>query len=376
MTYVREVLLDLLHTPSPSGRTDVVMQMIGDRLTEMGVDFHVTRRGVLVATLPGTQKDGPDRALAVHADTIGCMVKELKDNGRLKVAMVGTFSARFAEGAHVTIFVDDISKTYTGQILPLKASGHTYGDEVDVQGVGWDLVEVRVDEPADTKAELEALGIQVGDFVALDALPVITPNGYIKSRHLDDKAGVAAVLGCIKAILDAKVDLPVSADILITIGEEVGMGATHGLDSDVSEFVAIDNAVVAPGQQSREEAANVGMMDSTGPFDYHLTRKLVSLAKQHDIPVRRDVFKHYRSDAAPAVEAGLESRTAVVGFGVDSSHGHERTHLDGVQHLAELLAVYLQSDLTFSDWDQSKKGALEDFPSHSVQPAGEPLLPQ
>ena len=376
MTYVREVLLDLLHTPSPSGRTDVVMQMIGDRLTEMGVDFHVTRRGVLVATLPGTQKDGPDRALAVHADTIGCMVKELKDNGRLKVAMVGTFSARFAEGAHVTIFVDDISKTYTGQILPLKASGHTYGDEVDVQGVGWDLVEVRVDEPADTKADLEALGIQVGDFVALDALPVITPNGYIKSRHLDDKAGVAAVLGCVKAILDAKVELPVSADILITIGEEVGMGATHGLDSDVSEFVAIDNAVVAPGQQSREETANVGMMDSTGPFDYHLTRKLVSLAKDHDIPVRRDVFKHYRSDAAPAVEAGLESRTAVVGFGVDSSHGHERTHLDGVQHLAELLAVYLQSDLTFSDWDQSKKGALEDFPSHSVQPAGEPLLPQ
>ena len=61
-------------------------------------------------------------------------------------------------------------------------------------------------------------------------------------------------------------------------------------------------------------------------------------------------------------------RTALVGFGVDSSHGHERTHLDGIRHVAELLAVYLQTDLTFPDWDVGDRGALADFPSRSVQP--------
>ncbi len=134
-------------------------------------------------------------------------------------------------------------------------------------------------------------------------------------------------------------------------------------------MVAIDNAVVAPGQQSREDRANIEMLDSTGPYDYHFSRRLISLAAAHEIPYTRDTFRFYRSDAASAVEAGLEMRTALIGCGVDSSHGHERTHLDGIRAVADLLAVYLQTELTFPDWDQDVRGPLEDFPSRSVQPA-------
>ena len=125
----------------------------------------VTRRGLLNATLPG-QRTRPDRAIAVHADTIGCMVTRLKDNGRLEVTQLGTHSARFAEGAHVTIFTDD-ERVHTGTVLPLKSSGHQYGDEVDTQGVGWPLVEVRVDEPVSDAAGLSALPEPIGVTVAV-----------------------------------------------------------------------------------------------------------------------------------------------------------------------------------------------------------------
>jgi peptidase M42 family hydrolase len=368
MEYVQEVLLHLLRTPSPTGRTDEVVQYVGERLMDLGLDLSVTRRGLLNATLSGL-RSRPDRAIAVHADTIGCMVTRLKDNGRLEVTQLGTHSARFAEGANVTIFTDDGSVVHTGTVLPLKSSGHQYGDEVDTQGVGWPLVEVRVDEPVCNAEGLAAIGLQVGDFVALDANPVITPGGYVKSRHLDDKAGIAAALGAFKAIMDAGITPLISAHLLVTIAEEVGHGATHGLDTDVAEMIAVDNAVVAPGQQSREECANIALLDSTGPFDYHFSRKLLALCEEHGVPHRRDTFRYYRSDAASAVEAGLEMRTALVGFGVDSSHGHERTHLSGIEHVAELLALYLQTDLTFPEWDQDERGPLEGFPSRSVQPA-------
>jgi len=367
MDYVQEVLLHLLRTPSPTGRTDEVVQYVGEQLMDLGLDLSVTRRGLLNATLPGL-RTRPDRAIAVHADTIGCMVTRLKDNGRLEVTQLGTHSARFAEGASVTIFTDS-GVVHTGTVLPLKSSGHQYGDEVDTQGVGWPLVEVRVDEPVCNAEGLAAIGLQVGDFVALDANPVITPAGYVKSRHLDDKAGIAAALGAFKALMDARITPVVSAHLLVTIAEEVGHGATHGLDTDVAEMVAVDNAVVAAGQQSREECANIALLDSTGPFDYHFSRKLLALCEEHGIPHRRDTFRYYRSDAASAVEAGLEMRTALVGFGVDSSHGHERTHLSGIEHVAELLAVYLQTDLTFPEWDLDERGPLEGFPSRSVQPA-------
>jgi putative aminopeptidase FrvX len=159
----------------------------------------------------------------------------------------------------------------------------------------------------------------------------------------------------------------------VTIAEEVGQGASHGLHADVAEMVSIDSAVVSPEQASDERAVNVGMMDSSGPFDYHLTRKLLRICDEMDIPTRRDVFSYYRSDIAAAIEAGAETRAALIGFGTDASHGHERTHLDGIRHIAELVSAYVQTPLTF-EWDDEPRGQLEDFPK-ADQVAPESLAP-
>ena len=373
MDYVQWVMLRLLHTPSPSGRTDHVMQLVGEEIAALGMESTLTRRGVLLAELPG-EREGADRAVVVHTDTIGAMVKRCKPNGRLEIVPVGSHSARFAEGARVTIFVDDLDHAYTGTVLPLLASGHRYGDAIDTQGVGWDHVEVRIDEPVADDVGLAALGINVGDFVAFDAHPVITPSGYVSSRHLDDKAGVAAVLGAFKALIDHEAVLPVSAHLLVTIAEEVGLGASSGLDADMAEMLSVDTAVVAPGQTSTEHTVNIAMQDSSGPFDYHLSRRLIRLCREHQIPHRRDVYGFYRSDAASALEAGAETRAALVGFGIDASHGYERSHLNGIRHTAELVALYLQTELTFQPWDTAPRGELAGFPSTSVQPAEQPKM--
>lgn len=208
LDYLRQVLIELLDIPSPSGRTDHVQQYVGERLSALGIPSTLTRRGALSACLPGPRETGADRAIVVHTDTIGGMVKRLKENGRLELKAIGTHSARFAEGAHVRIFTDDLERVITGQVLPLKASGHRYNEAVDEQGIGWEQVEVRVDEPVEDIDGLRALGIDAGDFVAFLPNPTVTPSGYVKSRHLDDKAGVAAVLTAIKAMVDAGCSRP------------------------------------------------------------------------------------------------------------------------------------------------------------------------
>ncbi len=191
----------------------------------------------------------------------------------------------------------------------------------------------------------------------------------MKSRHLDDKAGVAAVFAAFKALRDHDVTPQVPSQLLITISEEVGHGASSGLHQDVAEMVSVDSAVVAPVQHSTETGVTIAMQDLHGPYDYHLTRKLLRLAAAHGIETNRDVFTHYRSDVASALEAGAETRAALVGFGVDATHGHERTHLDSIRQTAELTALYLQTGLTHGDWDERPAGPLADFPSSSVQPA-------
>ena len=72
--------------------------------------------------------------------------------------------------------------------------------------------------------------------------------------------------------------------------------------------------------------------------------------------------------AAAAIEAGNDIRTALVCFGVDSSHGYERTHVHALRSLAELVALYMQSEVTF-ERDRHAMGPLTGFPHQKTEPA-------
>ncbi|MGC9450584.1 MAG: osmoprotectant NAGGN system M42 family peptidase [Oceanipulchritudo sp.] len=356
--YLQRVLLKLLSIHSPTGYTDPIVREVCNELDALGISYELTRRGAIRATLGG-RAYSPDRALVTHLDTLGAMVKRKKENGRIAVVPVGNWSSRFAEGARVSLYTD--TTIYRGTILPLKASGHTYNEEIDKQPVNWENLELRIDEEAYTREDLDKLEIQVGDFIGVDARAEILQNGYINARHLDDKAGVAALLTAAKYISEAQVELPVECHLLFTISEEVGSGASAILHGDVAEMVSIDNGTVAPGQNSLERGATITMADSSGPFDYHLTHHLINLCKAQDIPCKRDIFRHYRCDSASALEAGNDIRTALVAFGVDASHGYERTHLDALVCVARLIIAYANTNLVYQK--QSRPlGTIEEFP--------------
>lgn len=340
--YLVAHLSRLLEIPSPTGYTDPIVEACCGELKRLGVEFEVMRSGGIRAFVAGA-KGEPARAIVSHLDTLGAQVKRIKENGRLELVPVGTWSARFAEGARVTVFSD--SGTFRGSILPLKASGHTFGDEVDALPVGWPYVELRIDAVARSAADVRHLGIYVGDIVAVDPAPEFLDNGFIVSRHLDDKAGVAIMFAVLDAIASAKAKLAADTYFNFTISEEVGTGAAAILTPDVASLVAVDNGTTAPGQNSDEFGVTICMADKTGPFDHHLTKHLVALCRTNDIGFQKDVFRHYRSDAASAIVAGANVRTSLVTFGVDASHGYERTHLDALRSLAELLTAYATSPI-------------------------------
>lgn len=356
--YLTTQMLSLLRIPSPSGYTDQIVHYVCDELEGLGIPFNVTRRGAIRATLSG-KGSSLDRAVCAHLDTLGAMVSRLKSNGRLALRPIGTWSSRFAEGARVTIFCD--RKKYRGTIMPLKASGHVFGDQVDTQPVSWGQVEVRVDAQCRDEKELAACGFEPGCYVAVDPNPEMDENGFINSRHLDDKAGAAVLLSAAKTIVEGETDLPVDCHLLFTINEEVGVGATEVLYNDITEMVVIDSAMAAPGQNSDEFSATLVMMDQSGPFDYHLNNKLAAICRKHKIRHRKDLFEFYRSDAASAIEAGSDIRTALVGFGVDGSHGWERTHIQALRQTESLILNYIQSGPTFSR-DRDDIGSISGFP--------------
>ncbi|WP_319775538.1 osmoprotectant NAGGN system M42 family peptidase [Breoghania sp.] len=357
MDYLAKTLRDLLKIPSPTGYTDAIARHVCEELGRLGLDYELTRRGAVRAMLPGKSRR-PARAFVSHVDTLGAQVKYLKDNGRLELVPIGHWSARFAEGARATIFTE--KGAYRGTILPPKASGHTFNEEVDTAPIGWRHAELRIDALARNRADVEHLGIEVGDIVAIDPQPEFLDNGFIVSRHLDNKAGVAIMLAAAKALIDADEKPPVDIFWIFTIAEEVGHGASSILTPDIASLIAIDNGTTAPGQNSDEFGATISMADQSGPFDFHLTRKLVQLCKDNDIRYQKDVFRYYRSDAASAIEAGADVRTALMTFGVDASHGYERIHFHALRSLVELTTCFAMSSVAIRR-DAKEHAGLKGF---------------
>jgi peptidase M42 family hydrolase len=362
--YLAAQLKALLAIDSPSGYTDSVVRHCTMELERLGLKPELTRRGAIRAVRQGSRREGA-RAIITHLDTLGAQVKAIKDNGRLELVPVGHWSSRFAEGARVTIYSENTS--HRGTVLPLKASGHTFNTEVDTLPVGWPHVELRIDAMTTSRAETLGLGIDIGDMVAFDPQPEFLDNGFINSRHLDDKAGVAVALAAIEALERDKAKTPVDIHWLFTIAEEVGVGATSVLMPEVASMVTIDNGTTAPGQNSAEFGVTIAMADQTGPFDYHLTAKLVELCREHGIAFQKDIFRYYRSDSASAIEAGHDVRTALIAFGVDASHGYERIHMDALRSLAELVAVYVTSPLKI-ERDLKEFSGIAGFTEQPVEP--------
>ena len=363
--YLKAQLEKLLSIPSPTGYTDTVVRYVSEELERLGVPYSVTRRGAILALYRGREVEGA-RAIVSHLDTLGATVKMIKDNGRLELVPIGTWSARAAEYVRCTIFSDQGS--FRGTILPLKASGHTFNEEVDTQPVGWPYIEVRIDADCYDRKSTEALGIHIGDFVAIDTGTEFLDNGYIVSRHLDDKAGCAVSLAALRALIEGQVETPVDIHFIFTITEEVGSGASAVLLDNVVAMVSIDNGTTAPTQNSSEFGVTVAMADQVGPFDYHLTRKLIRLCEEKGIRHQRDVFRYYRSDSASALEGGADVRTALITFGIDASHGYERIHAHALRSLSELIVLYASSPVEITR-DLEELTGIEGFTEQPTGPA-------
>jgi len=159
---------------------------------EMIKKYNITKKGALIAYVKGKDSNYK-KMISAHVDTLGAVVKKVKKNGRLEITNVGGFAWGSVEGEHVTIHTLS-EKTYTGTILPIKASVHVYGDVAREMPRTEETMEIRIDEDVKTDQDVFKLGILQGDFVSLDPRTRVLENGYIKSRYLDDKLCVAQIL--------------------------------------------------------------------------------------------------------------------------------------------------------------------------------------
>jgi aminopeptidase len=337
--YLVDFLTRLLRTPSPTGNTCAAITLTEKAFADLGLETYRTNKGALVAVLPG-QTDARARAVSGHVDTLGAMVKEILDSGRLRLAQLGGYVWKTVEGEYCQIETS-AGQQCTGTVLAHKTAVHTYTrTEIDEAKADQDI-EVRLDARTTSEQETRALGIEVGDFVSYDARTVVTESGFVKSRHLDDKAGVAIMVAVAKALMDAGLKPAHTSYLYVSPYEEVGHGAASGIPAEVQDLLVVDMGAIGDGQNSDEYTVSICAKDSSGPYDLGMRRRLVGLCRENDIPFKLDIYPHYRSDGSAALYAGADLVVGLIGPGVDASHAYERTHRDSLYHTARLVLAYM-----------------------------------
>ncbi|MEZ5001634.1 MAG: M42 family metallopeptidase [Chitinophagales bacterium] len=328
-----KTLKELIAIDSPTGYTENACRYIFKLLTDYGYQPEYTNKGAVRCALG----PNPKAAIAGHVDTLGAIVSGIKANGTLAFSLLGGLSLTGAEGEYVKI-INHSGQIFTGTILLNNPSTHANKEKEQTER-SIKSMHIRLDEEVYNKADVEALGIDVGDIICVDVKYQELSNGFIKSRFLDNKAGCFVLFEIARRLKELGKKAPV--ELFFSNYEEVGHGGTVGYSKTIEELLVIDMGVLGDDCQGNEVSCSICAKDSSGPYDYNFRKQLVELAKKNNIPYKVDVYPFYGSDGSAALRAGLDFRVGLIGMGVAASHGTERTHKKGIEATIDLCMAYI-----------------------------------
>ena len=316
--YAWEQTAALLAIDSPSGFTARAAQWVRDEFAALGFDAKITTKGGVLIDLGGTDtNDG--LFLEAHADTLGCMVAEIKGNGRLRLTNLGGMNANNAEAENVRVYTRS-GRVIEGTCQLCNASIHVNLEYSNISRK-WDAMEIVPDEDVNSAADTRALGIEVGDIVCFDPRTKRTESGYLKSRFLDDKLSVGILFGFAKYLKDNAITPARRVWAHVTVYEEVGHGGSASVPAGVTEAISVDMGCVGSGLQCTEKQVSICAKDSGGPYSYEVVGKLIEAAKKTGAAYAVDIYPGYGSDVEATLRAGFDLRHGLIGAGVYASHG-------------------------------------------------------
>ncbi|MGX7197755.1 M42 family metallopeptidase [Enterococcus olivae] len=331
-------LVELLSINSPTGYTKHAIDFVRETVEKLGYQPKTTPKGNLIVEVAG--KDTTQtRGMSAHVDTLGLMVRSINSDGTLALTKLGGPLTPTLDGEYCDIITRD-EKVYTGTILSNSPSIHVFTD-ASTKARDIDNLVVKLDERVESKEDVQALGIQNGDIVAYDPKVVVTDSGFVKSRFLDDKASVAILVSILATLKQKQLEPATNLTFIFSTYEEVGHGASW-IPEDITELLAVDMGCIGLDLECTEYDVSICAKDSSGPYDYDLTTRLVNYAKKKELDYAVDIYPMYGSDASAALSGGANIKAALIGPGVASSHGMERTHVDAIRNTFELILEYIQ----------------------------------
>lgn len=285
-----KLLKELCMLNGTSGDEKKVRDFIISRLPE-DCAYTVDALGNLIVEKKGKRTPKNKVALFAHMDEVGFIVTYITDDGFVHIAPVGGIDDSALFGKKLT--VNSINGAAGG-----KAMHQCTADELKNIPK---IEDVSVDFGFENKEQAEK-EISLGDFAYFKSDFTEFGDGFIKSKALDDRIGVAAML----ELLNEKSEINYTC--VFTVQEEIGTrGATvsaYTVKPDYAVVLETTTASDIPDTPEHKKVCKVGggavvsFMDRGTVYNRSIYKKAFELAENNAIPCQTKTVVAGGNDAS------------------------------------------------------------------------------
>ncbi len=312
-----------------------------------GLKFEYDNLGSIAVIKKSKLKDAPTVAIYTHMDEVGFMVTDISPKGFISFSPIGGWWGHVVLAQKLTITTSK-GKEYVGVVgsMPphlLDAAAAKNVLKID---------QMFIDLGVDSKAEVEKLGIQVGDMITPTQdtafVSSVNENRVIGKAH-DNRISIVAGLEIMRRIADE--ELPANFILVGTTQEEVGLrGARTSAfkwTPDVAFAVDVTFCYHTPGMKSSETKLGSGpalsLFDSYTIANKHLINEVKEAAKKNKISYTVDSMTGGGTDAG-AIQLAKDGVKAMT-ISIPSRYMHSHNSIidvNDVSSVADLVVAFVK----------------------------------
>ena len=338
---IKEALYESLQMASPSGSEEQVTSLFTKVISPFVDEVYTDANGNCIAHKKGS---GPKVMLMAHADEIGLMISYIDDRGFLYFKEIGGIDTNLLPGQRVTIMGQQ------GLVTGVIGKKPIHLQDKSEAAKQLEPEDLWIDIAAKDKADAQSR-VQIGDVATLQGNPVQLNDTHLLSRSLDDKIGLAVLMGLAQNLQSPQTDKDIY--YVASVQEELGArGAkmiTEAIHPDVGIAIDVTHATDYPTMSPAKDgdiSLGKGAVIPMGPnISKGINQQLIGLAKTYGIPYQIEaIARPTGTDAREIQVAGTGILTGLISIPCRYMHTpSEVVSLADADSAITLLLAYLHS---------------------------------
>lgn len=213
-----------------SGNEEAVSELLIKYLAPI-TDEHYT--DVLGNTVFVKKGKNPDLKImfAAHMDEIGFMVSDITDKGFLTIVPIGFHNPNILVNQVMTIL------TEKGKVYGITGGGKPIHQTMGKESAGFEFKDILIDVGAENKAEVEALGIKIGDIVCMEKESHVLNGKFYSGKAVDNRCSLVAMILMMEEL--SKIETEATIYAVGTVQEEIGLKGAKVITRSIKPTAAI-----------------------------------------------------------------------------------------------------------------------------------------